>query len=93
MLIIKYIKLKSELRKIREWTSFHEQLLDWDRSISVSTVRLEYMQHCINLLEIKSDSPNWNLEKELMEINRRFGKYIPDLQQKSRDQKLDKLLK
>lgn len=89
------IKHRKHMRSISDFSDFHKKLLEWSNTITDLKVRDEYLVFCLELLDFKSGTKNMTnfKEKEQLElVIQKFGKYIPELQQKSRDEQIEKIL-
>lgn len=90
-------RYKRRMRKLDEWSQFHQQLNTWASEIVDVTIRQQYMNECIGkLINSRTDDYkeieqfDWNVEK--MKIYRNWGQHIPSLLQEVRDMKLNKLI-
>ena len=90
------IKHRKRMRKLNEWSNFHKQLKDWSKEISDQNIRYKYMNECINRLANHSDRidiiDDFSIEEEREEVYRKWGKYIPSLQEEIREIRLNKIL-
>lgn len=62
----------------------------------IKKIKQEYVEHCLDLLRLQRNSGLKNFkfdeDQELMKIRQKFGKYIPELQQESRESQIEKIL-
>lgn len=83
------------MRRMKEYNDFHKQMLEWSNQIKDNSVRDQFLMHNLELLDLKIGSKSickFNKEKELEIIREKFGKWIPDLVQKHRQEQIDKLI-
>lgn len=97
--IYRFIKMhvdhKKNMRRIQEYNDFHKQMLEWSNQIKDNGVRDKFLMHNLELLDLRTGSKsicNFNKEKELEIIREKFGKWIPDLVQKHRQEQIDRLI-
>ena len=90
---------RRRMRKLNQWSKFHQQLMNWSREISDMGVRVDFMNFCSNEL-IKQSNLNlknnmldsWDIDEEKMKIYLRWGNHIPSLLQEVREKKLNSIL-
>lgn len=87
------------MRKLDQWSKFHQQLMDWAKEISDVAIRVDFMNFCANELikhsnhNLKNDMlDDWNLEEEKMKVYNQWGHHIPSLLQEVRESKLNQLV-
>ena len=90
---------RKRMRKLKEWSKFHQQLMNWSKEISDVSVRVDFMNFCANELiqqsnqNLKKDMlDDWNVDEEKLKIYERWGKHIPSLLQGVREDKLKSIL-
>lgn len=87
------------MRKLKQWSNFHQQLMDWSKEISDVGIRVDFLNFCTNQLIKHSNQSlkdnmldTWDVDKEKMKIYQRWGKNIPSLLQEIREKKLDSII-
>lgn len=70
------------------------KLIPWVSTISEQKIREQYVEYCLDLLHEKTKTNKFifDEDKEITKIRHRFGKYIPELQQESREEQIEKIL-
>jgi len=87
---------RKRMKKINQWSEFHEQLAGWSKEISDVTTRQKFMNECVNkLIEKVNDGieglDDWDIEEEKSKISKDWGKHIPSLLQELRQERLNKI--
>jgi hypothetical protein len=87
------------MRKLDQWNQFHNQLIDWSKEITDSSVRVDFINECVSKLVLgNSDRFNkdmlddWDIDESKKNIYEKWGKHIPSLTQEIRDKKLNQIL-
>jgi len=80
------------MRKIKEFDTFNSQLLKWVEQIEDSSIKEKFLLHSLEILQDTKSIKKFDREKELEIIREKFGKWIPDLVQKHRQEQIEKLL-
>ena len=90
---------RKRMRKLKDWSNFHQQLMDWSKEISDVSVRVDFVNFCAHELihqsnqNLKKDMlDDWNIGEEKLKIYQRWGKHIPSLLQSVREDKLKSIL-
>jgi hypothetical protein len=83
---------KRNMRKIKEFDTFNSQLLKWVEQIEDSSIKEKFLLHSLEILQDTKSIKKFDREKELEIIREKFGKWIPDLVQKHRQEQIEKLL-
>lgn len=91
---------RRRMKKLDQWSKFHQQLMDWSKEISDVSVRVDFMNFCAHELinqsnqRLKKDMlDDWNVDEEKFKIYQRWGKHIPSLLQYIREKRLDSIIK
>lgn len=94
-----HLAYKRRMRKLKQWSQFHEQLMEWSKEIVDVDIRSKFINHCINkLINTNVDKELIDLinildiDKEKQKIYTKWGKYIPSLTKEIRDKKLIQIL-
>ena len=92
-------KHRIHMKKLDEWSKFHEQLMNWSKEIVEVDVRVNFINHCVHkLIKTSNDRlsqdllSDWSVEEEKMKVCKEWGQHIPSLLQEIRDNKLKKIL-
>ena len=92
-------KHRQRMKKLDQWSKFHEQLMNWSKEIVEVDVRVNFINHCVHkLIKTSNDRlsqdllSDWSVEEEKMKVCKEWGQYIPSLLQEVRDNKLKKIL-
>ena len=90
---------RKRMRKLKDWSNFHQQLMDWSKEISDVSVRVDFVNFCAHELihqsnqNLKKDMlDDWDIGEEKLKIYQRWGKHIPSLLQSVREDKLKSIL-
>ncbi len=87
---------KRGMTKIKKWSEFNQETLEWSKEIKDNRVRAEYMDYITNdMLRVKSTESikSLDIEAKRVEISAKWGSHIPSLITEMRDEKIKKLLK
>jgi len=79
------------MRKIKEFDTFNSQLLKWVEQIEDSSIKEKVLLHSLEILK-SGTIEKFDRGKELEIIREKFGKWIPDLVQKHRQEQIEKLI-
>jgi hypothetical protein len=91
-------KHREYMKRLNEWSRFHEQLMAWSKEIVDVGVRVNFINQCAHKLISDSNERardmlvDWSLEEEKQKICKEWGQHIPSLLQEMRDNKLKKIL-
>ena len=91
------LRHRRTMRKLSEWSAFHNQLSDWASEIGDSKIRDEFVSECIQKL-ISHNSENmklirdFDLELEKEKVFNKWGSHIASLRQEIRHKRLKKLV-
>lgn len=92
-------KHRIHMKKLDEWSKFHEQLMSWSKEIVDVGVRVNFINQCVHkLIKTGNDKlynnllDDWSVEKEKQKVCKEWGQHIPSLLQEIRDNKLKKIL-
>jgi hypothetical protein len=92
-------KHRQRMKKLDQWSKFHEQLMNWSKEIVDVGVRVNFINQCAQKLINDSNDrlsqdllSDWSVEEEKMKVCKEWGQYIPSLLQEMRDTKLKKKL-
>jgi hypothetical protein len=91
-------KHREYMKRLNEWSRFHEQLMVWSKEIVDVGVRVNFINHCAHKLISDSNERardmlvDWSLEEEKQKVCKEWGQHIPSLLQEMRDKKLKKIL-
>ena len=98
-LIRDIINHKKRMKRLNQWSQFHEQLMEWSKEIVDEDVRLDFINKCAKELINYSNHKlkvnildDWNTDAEKLKIYTKWGKYIPSLTKEIRDKKLVQIL-
>ena len=90
---------RKRMRKLDQWSAFHNQLTEWAKEIVDSELRVKFINECVSGLVLgESDRFNkdmlddWNIDESKKNICDKWGKHIPSLLQEIRENKLNSLL-
>lgn len=90
---------RQRMKKLDQWSKFHEQLMNWSKEIVEVDVRVNFINHCVHkLIKTSNDRlsqdllSDWSVEEEKQKVCKEWGQYIPSLLQEMRDTKLKKIL-
>ena len=94
-----HLAYKRRMRKLKQWSQFHEQLMEWSKEIVDVDIRSKFINECINKLintnvdkELIDLIDILDIDKEKQKIYTKWGKYIPSLTKEIRDKKLVQIL-
>ena len=92
-------KHRQRMKKLDQWSKFHEQLMNWSKEIVEVDVRVNFINHCVHkLIKTSNDRlsqdllSDWSVEEEKQKVCKEWGQYIPSLLQEMRDKKLKQIL-
>jgi hypothetical protein len=91
-------KYSKRMKKLDQWSKFHEQLMNWSKEIVDVGVRVNFINHCAHKLindsneRVKDMLSDWSVEEEKQKVFKEWGQHIPSLLQEMRDKKLKKIL-
>lgn len=87
------------MRKLDQWSKFHQQLMDWSKDIQDVNVRVNFINQCVHkLIQTGNDKmtknmlDDWSIDEEKKKICDEWGKHIPSLVQEVREKKLNQIL-
>lgn len=87
------------MRKLDQWSAFHNQLTEWAKEIVDSNLRVEFINECVSKLVLgesdrfdKDMLDDWDIDESKKNICDKWGKHIPSLLQEMRDNKLNQIL-
>lgn len=88
---------RKTMNKMKDWSKFHKQLLEWSEEILDQEVKKEYLLHCVSLI---SSNGSMNIEglkfmdidKAKDDIIKKFSNHIPSLKQEVRETRINKIL-
>ena len=90
---------RRRMRKLDQWSGFHQDLMNWSREISDVGVRVNFINNCVHELvhygtdKLRSNKlDDWDIDLEKKKICDEWGKYIPSLVQEIREKKLNQIL-
>jgi len=96
---------RKTMKKMKDWSKLHKELLDWSEEITDKDVKKEYLLYCIDIISNNNSHTNYtnttlNLEslkmrdvsKTRSEIINKFSNYIPSLKQELRENRINKIL-
>ncbi len=98
------INHNKRMRKLDQWSNFHQQLIDWSKEIQDVNVRDNFINECVECVSrlVLGDSDrldfdkdmldDWSIDDEKFKICSEWGKHIPSLTQEIREKKLNSLL-
>lgn len=82
---------KRKVKSIDDYDKFHKKLLEWSNLIGDPSIKREYFNFCIESIGVE-DMVNFNYDSQIRIVHQKFGKWIPELNQKYRDVQIDKIL-
>ena len=93
------------MRKLDQWSRFHQNLMDWSKEIQDVKVRDNFINECVCRLVLGQPSKlggsgnydkdmldDWSIDESKKNIYDKWGKHIPSLAQEIREKKLNSLL-
>ena len=88
------------MRKLDQWSAFHNQLTEWAKEIVDSELRVKFINECVSKLVLCDESDrfdkdmldDWDIDESKKNIYDKWGKHIPSLLQEIRERKLNKIL-
>jgi hypothetical protein len=90
---------RKRMRKLDQWSAFHNQLTEWAKEIVDSNLRVEFINECVSKLVLgesdrfdKDMLDDWDIDESKKNICDKWGKHIPSLLQEMRDNKLNQIL-
>lgn len=92
---------RKRMKKLDQWSKFHQQLIEWSGEIVDQTVRYDFMSNCVQKLLKNSNERldigidqlvDFDLDKEKQKVFEKWGKHIPSLTQEIRENKLNQIL-
>ena len=97
---IKETRLRNKrMRKLDEWSRFHQNLMDWSKEIQDVDVRVNFINECVSRLVLggsgnydKDMLDDWSIDESKKNIYEKWGKHIPSLTQETREKKLNQIL-
>ena len=93
------ISHRRRMRKLDQWSGFHNQLIEWSNEIVDSEVKVNFINVCVSRLILgesdrfdKDMLDDWDINESKKMICDKWGKHIPSLLQEIREKKLSKIL-
>ncbi len=95
------INHNKRMRKLDQWSNFHQQLIDWSKEIQDVNVRNNFINECVSRLVLgdsdrldfdKDMLDDWSIDESKKNIYDKWGKHIPSLTQEIREKKLNQLV-
>ena len=95
------INHNKRMRKLDQWSNFHQKLIDWSKEIQDAKVRDNFINECVSRLVLgesdrldfdKDMLDDWDINEAKKNIYEKWGKHIPSLTQEIREKKLSKIL-
>ena len=93
------ISHRRRMRKLDQWSGFHNQLIEWSNEIVDSEVKVNFINECVSRLILgesdrfdKDMLDDWDINESKKMICDKWGKHIPSLLQEIREKKLSKIL-
>ena len=88
---------RKTMNKMKDWSKFHKQLLDWSEEILDQEIKKEYLLHCVSILSNNNNInieglKNMDIDKAKDDIIKRFSNHIPSLKQEVRETRINKIL-
>jgi competence protein ComGF len=92
---------RKRMRKLDEWSQFHQNLMNWSREIQDVDVRNNFINECVSRLVLgdsdrldfdKDMLDDWSIDESKKNICDKWGKHIPSLAQEIREKKLNQIL-
>lgn len=92
---------RKRMRKLDQWSQFHQNLMNWSREIQDVDVRNNFINECISRLVLgdsdrlyfdKDMLDDWSIDESKKNIYEKWGKHIPSLAQEIREKKLNQIL-
>ena len=93
-------KHSKRMKKLDQWSGFHQELMNWSREIVDVDARVNFMNQCVHkLIQTGNDKlannnllDDWSVEEEKQKVCKEWGQHIPSLLQEMRDKKLKQIL-
>ena len=96
------------MRKLDQWSRFHQNLMDWSKEIQDVKVRDNFINECVECVSRlvlgqpsklggsgnydKDMLDDWSIDESKKNIYDKWGKHIPSLAQEIREKKLNQIL-
>ena len=94
-----HLSYRKRMRKLNQWSQFHEQLMEWSKEIVDVEVRVNFINHCFHkLINTNVDKAlidlidDLDIDEQKQKVFNEWGKHIPSLLQEIREKKLVKIL-
>lgn len=62
-----FISFSMGINKMKDWSKFHKQLLEWSEEILDQEVKKEYLLHCVSLISSNGSMNIEGLKQEVRE--------------------------
>jgi hypothetical protein len=93
-------KHSRRMKKLDQWSVFHQELMNWSREIVDVDARVNFINQCAHkLIQTGNDKlannnllDDWSVEEEKQKVCKEWGQHIPSLLQEMRDKKLKQIL-
>lgn len=88
---------RKTMKKMKDWSKLHKELLDWSEEITDKDVKKEYLLHCVDIISnnriLDSESLRTvDISKTREDIVSKFSNHIPSLKQELRENRINKIL-